>query len=336
MLHPSRQWYGQAIGGYLKMFGRGVRQPGNGSSDASSLGAASTDEVASAVRVQVPQAARSSDGTRRETGLLAAGITAVPLLVASGISVIPQLSGVWPTAVGIAVLAVVTLVVGIQIARSARRLLVGESADAAIVRYTDNRETGILLKGTIENVSLRVRTIHNIVDTLTSAIPPDLRQDALYKCGCTIGKSWASDFRRELPRLEIERTDVFHQLLKWSEYDATAGMGRLTVAVNPATGDGVITLNNGFLSRHPSRFPLNWWFAGYLAGTLHELLDHPTRVAVVDPTNHSSTTVLFQVMPESRIPPGVKPRRRPVDPRSVARGQVWWQRLRTPLPREMV
>jgi hypothetical protein len=268
---------------------------------------------------------------RRETAILAAGVTAVPLLIAGGISVIPQLHGVWPTAVGVSILAVITVVVGVGIVRSARQLLVGEAADTEVVAYRDDRETGILLKGNIENVSLRVSTIHKIIDALTFAIPPESRQDALYTCGYAVGQSWASEFRRELPRLEIGRDDVFRQLLKWSEYDATAGMGRLTVAINPHTAEGVITLANGFLSRASSNFPLNWWFAGYLAGTLHELLERSARVEVVDPTEHPSRTALFRVVSESARSSRAVPMLRPVDPRSVARGKVWLKRLRTPL-----
>ena len=203
---------------------------------------------------------------RRETGLLAAAVTAVPLLIAAGISVIPALHGVWETAIGIAVLTAITVVVGVQIARSARRLLIAQAADLEVVAYTDDRQTGILLKGDIENVSLRVATIHRIIDALTRAIPEAARQSALYDCGLEVGENWVSDFQKELPKLEIKRDDILSQLLKWGEYDATAGMGRLTVAVNPTTGEGLVVLANSFLSRAPSSFPLNWWFAGYLAG----------------------------------------------------------------------
>lgn len=289
--------------------------------------------------VPPPRSGRNSRASganiaRRETGILAAAVTAVPLLIASGITLIPQLHGVWPKAIGTALLAVVSTVVAVQIVRSARTLLVGEYADTELVAYTDNRETGILLKGDIENVSLRVSTVHSMVDALTSKIPPASRQAALYDCGCAIGMSWASEFRRELPRLEIGSQDILQQLLKWSEYDATAGMGRLTVAVNPQTGEGVVTLANGFLSRARSSFPLNWWFAGYLAGTLNVLLKHQARVEVVDPATSPLKTAIFQVVPENRPPvPGV-PKPRAVDPRSVARGKVWLKRLRTPLSDE--
>jgi hypothetical protein len=262
--------------------------------------------------------AMNQSRSTRETAILAAAVTAVPLLVAGGISVLPQLHGLWPTVIGIAVLAVIIGVVGVQIVRSARKLLIGQPADTEIVAYTDDRETGILLKGTIENVSLRVTTIHRIIDTLTSAIPAVSRQDALYQCGCEVGKTWVSDFRHELPRLEIARGDILRQLLKWSEYDATAGMGRLTVAVNPHTGEGVVTLANGFLSRTGSEFPLNWWFAGYLAGTLHELLGRKVTVDILDPTTDAASTALFRVTPV-----------REVDHRSVARLTVWLQRARS-------
>jgi hypothetical protein len=272
---------------------------------------------------------------RRETGILAAAVTAVPLLVASGITLIPELQGVWTTAIGIAVLVVVVTLVAVQIVRSARTLLVGEYADTQFVAYTDNRETGILLKGDIENVSLRVSTVHSIVDALTNKIPPASRKIALYDCGRAVGKSWASEFRRELPRLEIRGQDILYQLLKWSEYDATAGMGRLTVAVNPLTGEGVVTLANGFLSRASSTFPLNWWFAGYLAGTLDELLQRKTSVAVVDPTTNATEVAFFQVVPESHQPAPAIQKPHPIDPRSVARGKVWLKRLKTPLPDEV-
>lgn len=272
---------------------------------------------------------------RRETGILAAAVTAVPLLVASGITLIPELEGLWATAIGIAVLLVVVTIVAIQIVRSARTLLVGEYADTQLVAYTDNRETGILLKGDIENVSLRVSTVHSIVDALANEIPPTARKTALYDCGRAVGQSWASEFRRELPRLGIDRQDILYQLLKWSEYDATAGMGRLTVAVNPLTGEGVVTLANGFLSRASSKFPLNWWFAGYLAGTLDELLQRRTSASVVSPTTDAAEMAFFHVTPENEQPAPEPQQPHPIDPRTVARGKVWLRRLRTPLPDEV-
>ncbi len=293
----------------------------------------SADSSNSFVRTRdSPSIDRSS--SRRETGILAAAVTAVPLLVASGISVLPQLHGVWQTATGIAALAVVVIVLGVQIVRSARKLLVGQAADTEVVAYKDDRETGVLLKGNIQNVSLRVSTTHRIVDALTRAIPPASRQDALYQCGFEVGTSWVSDFHRELPKLEIERHDILRQLLKWSEYDATAGMGRLTIAVNPDTGEGLVMLANSFLSRSRSNFPLNWWFAGYLAGSLNGLLRLTVRVQVVNPKSDTSTTTLFNVMPESREPATVTQPSRVPDPRSVARGKVWLSRLKTPLPHE--
>jgi hypothetical protein len=274
-----------------------------------------------------------SDTARRETGLLAAAVTAVPLLVASSITIIPLLGGVWPTAIGIAILAVIIVVVAVQIVRSARKLLIGEAADAKVVEYRDNRETGILLKGKIANVSLRASTIHSIINALTIAIPPESRQEALYSCGRSIGKSWASDFRRQLTQLEIRHEDIFQQLLKWSEYDATAGMGRLSVAVNPLTAEGTVTLANGFLSREPASFPLIWWFAGYLAGTLDEILQCSTRVEVVNASEQPTPMALFQVFPVSHQPEH-RVVAHPIHHHAVARGKVWLEKLRRPLPWE--
>jgi hypothetical protein len=258
----------------------------------------------------------------RETRVLAAAVAAVPLLLAAGIGVVPQLHSLWLQVTVIAAMLAIGVIVGVRIVRSARNLLLGQSADADVVKYEDDRETGVLLKGKIANVSLRVSTMHRIVDTLTLAIPEGHRQRALYDCGCDVGKNWVADFRHELPRLEIAPDDLLRQLLKWSEYDATAGMGRLTVVVNPRTGDGLIGLANGFLSRAAAGFPLNWWFAGYLAGTLHELLGQKVDVEVIDPTAEASATTFFRVTPAHD------------HQRRVARTAIWrqsWQsRLDSP------
>jgi hypothetical protein len=273
--------------------------------------------------------------SRRDTGILAAGVTAIPLLVASGITVLPELHGVWPTAAGAAVVFMIIVVVGVQIVRSARRLLLGQAVDTEVVAYTDNRQTGILEKGQIQNVALRVSTIHRIVDSLTNSISPADRQEALYRCGQEVGKSWVSDFHKELPRLEIERGDISQQLLKWSEYDATAGMGRLSIAVDPDTGAGLVVLANSFLSRTESSFPLNWWFAGYLAGSLSELLKVSVHAQMMNPARGTSLTTLFELGPTVAISP-TPPPDRPSHHHAVARGAVYLRRLKTPLASETV
>jgi predicted hydrocarbon binding protein len=239
----------------------------------------------------------SSSNTNREAGLLAVAVAVVTALVAAGIGVVPQIHRTWAIVLAVGVLGAAVLGLVIYIARSAHNILAGQPHDTAIVRYEDDRETGILLKGDIENVSLRVSTLHFIVDALVVAIPEASRQAALYGCGREVGRAWVADFRRQLRRLPIDTDDILRQLLQWSEYDATAGMGRLTVAVDPTSGEGLVMLANGFLSRAPATFPLDWWFAGYLAGTLRELLDREVDVEVTDPSVARSKATFFRVTP---------------------------------------
>lgn len=272
----------------------------------------------------------------RETRLLAAGVAALPLLLAAGIGIVPQLPGVWLEALASSLLLIIASIAAIWIVRGARNLVLGQSVNSEIVGYKDDRETGVLLKGAIANVSLRVTTMHRIVDSLTNVIPESDRQDALYSCGWDVGRSWVSDFRHELPKLKIESNDIGRQILKWSEYDATAGMGRSTIAVNEDSGEGLAIMANSFLSRTLASFPLDWWFAGYLAGSLQELLGRAITVELIDPSSEPSPTALFRITPGGERPDRyIVPRpTRPPDSRSIARGKVWLRRLRTPLPDE--
>lgn len=272
--------------------------------------------------------------SRRATGVLAAAVSAVPLLIAGVIGIIPQLHGLWPTVAAAAVIAGIVALLGALIVRSARIVFIGQGADVDVVAYRDDRETGILYKGRIENVALRVSTIHLIIDQLTRAIPEDDRQNALYDCGYLVGQSWVGDFHKQLPRLEIARTDILHQLLKWSEYDATAGMGRLTIAVDPKKGEGLVALSNSFLSRSQASFPLNWWFAGYLAGSLTKLLETTVYVALIDQGTAKTSTTFFQVTSTESVAPSGSPMHRIPHPASRPRAQVWISKLKRPLPDE--
>jgi hypothetical protein len=275
---------------------------------------------------------QSSD--TKEPGLLGAAVLAVPLLLAAAIQILPQVDGIWlKMGVAAAVLAI-GAVLFVYIVRGARRALIREASDERVLGYKDDRDTGILRKGTIENVSLRATTIHRLVDSLTHAIPPNARKAALYNCGHEIGRSWVADFLKELPRLHIGRHDFPRQLLKWCEYDATAGMGRLTIAVDPQSGDGLAMLSNSFLSRSKAQFPLNWWFAGYLAGSLCQLLPHRVTVELLSPTNATVNTVYFRVFREGSVGGSPPTQLKVRDPRSVARLPVLWKRLRTPLAEE--
>ena len=229
--------------------------------------------------------------------MLTVAVIGVTTLVAAGINVIPQLKSVWEAAPAGGVLVAVVLWLLIYIIHGAGNLLAGPSHDADVVRYNDDRETGILLKGDIENVSLRVSTVHRIIDALVAAIPGSLQQEVLYNCGCDIGQAWVADFRKQLRKLQIDADDIPRQLLQWSEYDATAGMGRLTVAVNPTSGEGLVMLANGFLSREQASFSLDWWYAGYLAGTLREMLSRDVDVAVTKSSAGPSKATFFRVTP---------------------------------------
>lgn len=236
-----------------------------------------------------------STRSNRDAGLLTTAVVAVTTLVAAGIGVVPDLGSWWSIGPVVGALIAAVLWLSVYIVRQARMVLAGQPGDASVVDYMQNRETGVLLKGSIENVALRVSTVHRIVDSLLQAVPEHMRREALYECGCDIGSNWAADFRRQLPALQIRDDDLPLQLLKWSEYDATAGMGRLSVAVDPLTGQGLVMLANSFLSRGPAFFPLNWWFAGYLAGTLGELLGRDVDVEVIEPKTAIAPATFFRV-----------------------------------------
>jgi hypothetical protein len=177
-----------------------------------------------------------------------------------------------------------------QIAASEQLLL------SSLEGYQVDSEAGALLKGNISNVSLRRTTLHDMIDGIAQAVDSERRASLLYEIGHATGESWGRDFETECRRAKLGATDLKSKLALWADYDASAGMGRLSFDL-AQDGEGAAVVANSFLSDSPAATPLNHWFSGYLAGTLSHLLGHEVAVTLVDPTPQRQLVTTFHVAP---------------------------------------
>ncbi len=238
------------------------------------------------------------DGPSRESIWIGLASSIVVAVIGGLIAVLPSLDSVWSVA-GVLVIAAAGITTStVILVREARRLIVRQDWGEKFTAYEYDEEVGVLLKGAIENVSLRVETIHVVLDKLVAAIPDERKEAALRDAGYAAGSKWAGEFRRTLWQSGLRSDEDVRQLLRWSEYDATAGMGRLSVAMDTNFRNGSVMLQNSFLSRAPASFPLNYWFAGYIAGTMDELFDSSHEVTLQEPSRGTAQLVAFQVTAE--------------------------------------
>lgn len=167
------------------------------------------------------------------------------------------------------------------------QLLVGVSQDDV---------AGILHKGAIRNVSLRVATAHRLVNDLLFEVPDARRAEALRNVGIQVGRDWGRTFVEECRRARLVVPTLDDKLRLWSDYDATAGMGRFHFGLG-ASGSGTVTMRNGFLSDDDAVFPLDYFFAGYLEGALGEILERSLIVQLLAPTTKRHEEAVFAVGP---------------------------------------
>lgn len=240
-----------------------------------------------------------------------AGIGAV---LTAFISVIPDIDAVWQWPVLISLTAALLLFLGLFLMRSVQRFFFFDPS-RDVTSYMYNPERGTLYKGDIRNVALRVDTIHALVDSLVEHVPEERRRDALYEAGRVAGIAWSSQFVKQSPRPGATgaNDEIPTLLLRWAHYDATAGMGRLSVAAAPDLTVGTVMLSNSFLSTLPSCFPLNYWFAGYMAATLQQLFGREVAVELLTPRVEQQSTTLFEARVLGELPR--RRRRRPIQAR---------------------
>lgn len=213
------------------------------------------------------------------------------------IAVYPEIDTVAEVVVAMLVVLFVAVPCCLYLSRRIRAMARRPDHEGELTGYTVDAESGVLFKGSIENVALRVSTLQNLIWGLASQIEETRRAEALAEAGYSTGREWAAEFRSTVETVGIDRGDTARQLARWAEYDASAGMGRLSLAVTPQHSDGMVALSNSFLSRRMNHNQLDHWFAGYVAGTLEELLGHVYEVTPVPPSSSCEhcDTVLFRV-----------------------------------------
>jgi predicted hydrocarbon binding protein len=228
-------------------------------------------------------------------GLTIAG-SLIVAVIGGLITVFPSITSLTEIIVATIVVLVLVVPAVLYLVRRIRRMLRRPDHVEELTGYTFNRETGILLKGKIENVALRVSTIHRLVGDLVENLAPERRSEVLFAAGHETGREWASEFRHTVATVGVDRSDLAMQLLRWSEYDASAGMGRLSVAMTPWHKEGMVSVWNSFLSRYSTTTTLDHWFAGYIAGTLQELMGRRFAVELVEPDRGNAREIaLFHV-----------------------------------------
>lgn len=236
-----------------------------------------------------------SEGARREVTIAGVAAAAAVAVVGGLIGAIPALDSWWKIVAVVAFAAIVLVGSGVVIFKELRRMGARRDFGEELTAYQFDEKTGILFKGKIPNVSLRVETLHRTIDRLVAAVPEDQRETVLREAGYAVGAAWGREFRATLWHAGLRRNEFARQLLQWSEYDATAGMGRLMVALEPDRRNGTVMLCNSFLSQSSASFPLNYWFAGYIAGTMDELFEARHDVQLTHPSTDAEPMAGFRV-----------------------------------------
>ncbi len=213
--------------------------------------------------------------------------------------VLPAIPAKTRSSVGLGFGALLVLVVVLFISSRLRGLRsVVDSSQTAIDRLLTEKSqddaAGILHKGAIRNVSLRTTTIHKIINSLISEISEERREQALRVAGLSVGRHWGRSFLDECRRSHIDVKNLEQTLDLWSDYDATAGMGRFRFSLS-SVGSGTVFLADGFLSDEDANFPLDYLVAGYIEGTLEILLERPIRVQLASPSSRPHTETIFYV-----------------------------------------
>ena len=177
---------------------------------------------------------------------------------------------------------------------------------------TDNNydsNEGLMFKGTkeeegrVRNAALRTQSIHNLLDTIIANVPKEEREGAMRLAGKKMGETFAETFESMPGELPNSPENLEAKLDLWTDYDASAGLGRLTFKLDSSeVGEGIVELKNGFLqSEFDSNCSMDYVIAGYLEGALERLMGKDLSVQPTQPLTQAHDRSIFRISPRLTI-----------------------------------
>jgi predicted hydrocarbon binding protein len=177
---------------------------------------------------------------------------------------------------------------------------------------TDNNydsNEGLMFKGTkeeegrVRNAALRTQSIHNLLDTIIANVPKEEREGAMRLAGKKMGETFAETFESMPGELPNSPENLEAKLDLWTDYDASAGLGRLTFKLDSSeVGEGIVELKNGFLqSEFDSNCSMDYVIAGYLEGALERLMGKDLSVQPTQPLTQAHDRSIFRISPRLSI-----------------------------------
>jgi hypothetical protein len=235
-----------------------------------------------------------------EVAVFVIGGVVVPVVTSL---VLPELPKNARAPVGICVGVILIILFGAFFLTYLRRMFAREASSlfsSALDKYIVYPLKGHLRKAGIRNVALRTSTLHDLLNEVVKAVPDERRKDALYLAGYTVGMSWGKDLEKLSYDLMGDAGDVDTKLDLWMEYDKSGGLGVFDFSITHE-GHGEICLTNSVLSDEPACAPLNYCFAGYVAGTLEYILGIQVNVELDNPSTSCQAKTHFSVSPISDL-----------------------------------
>lgn len=168
----------------------------------------------------------------------------------------------------------------------------------AILNYSYVPNEGIICKGNIRNVIIRVESLIHILGNLTK----DCGKEILRKVGEIVGKSFAYDFHEELIRIRGSQLSLRDKLQLWAEYDGTAGWGKYDFSKFYENRTGEIRIRNSWLSSKQNIYePLCAFMEGYMEVILEEAFNLRCKISSSPTCQRQSvhTLCIFNVSPRT-------------------------------------
>lgn len=176
--------------------------------------------------------------------------------------------------VGIVVIIISTAIFIILVLFYLYRVRIQHTVAKVLTGYKLNVDEGVIYKGNLRNVAVRLETFHKTLEYFVRACP-DTYEDTLRAAGKAVGSSFVDDFRGELISGSLDASGLQRTLEMWSTYDAAAGFGKFDFSDvrDGIVGCKTVYLRNPFLADRKlgGERCLCSWVEGYVEGCLESI-----------------------------------------------------------------